>query len=62
MVLVLRDVEGLESGDAAAVLGEPIADVMALLHRARMALREHLTRSLGIGRPAPDTLTAPESP
>lgn len=55
VVLVLRDVEGLESGDVADVLGEPIADVMALLHRARMALREHLTRSLGVGRPAPES-------
>jgi RNA polymerase sigma-70 factor (ECF subfamily) len=44
VVLVLRDVEGLGSRDAAAILGEPVAEVMATLHRARMALREQLTQ------------------
>jgi RNA polymerase sigma-70 factor (ECF subfamily) len=43
-VLVLRDVEGLSSEEAAAVLGESVAALKSCLHRARMALREHLTR------------------
>jgi RNA polymerase sigma-70 factor (ECF subfamily) len=45
-VLVLRDVEGLSSEEAAAALGESVAAVKSCLHRARMALREHLTRRL----------------
>jgi RNA polymerase sigma-70 factor (ECF subfamily) len=43
-VLVLRDVEGLSSEEAAAALGESVASVKSRLHRARMALREVLTR------------------
>lgn len=43
-VLVLRDVEGLSNEEAAEVLGETIASVKSKLHRARMALRERLTR------------------
>jgi RNA polymerase sigma-70 factor (ECF subfamily) len=45
-VLVLRDVEGLSSEEAAAALGESVAAVKSCLHRARMALRERLTRHL----------------
>jgi RNA polymerase sigma-70 factor, ECF subfamily len=45
-VLVLRDVEGLSSEEAAEVVGESIASVKSRLHRARMALRERLTRAL----------------
>jgi RNA polymerase sigma-70 factor (ECF subfamily) len=45
-VLVLRDVEGLSSEEAAAALGESVASLKSCLHRARMALREHLTRRL----------------
>lgn len=46
-VLVLRDVEELSNEAAAAALGESVASVKSRLHRARMALREQLTRHLG---------------
>ena len=46
-VLVLRDVEGLSNEEVAQVLGETIASVKSKLHRARMALRERLTRHFG---------------
>jgi RNA polymerase sigma-70 factor, ECF subfamily len=45
-VLVLRDVEELSSEATAEVLGESVASVKSRLHRARMALRERLTRML----------------
>jgi len=44
-VLVMRDVEGLSNEEVAAVLGESVAMVKSRLHRARMALREQLTRA-----------------
>jgi RNA polymerase sigma-70 factor (ECF subfamily) len=50
-IVVLRDVEELSNEEAAEVLGETVATVKSRLHRARMALREILTRRLG--RPAP---------
>jgi RNA polymerase sigma-70 factor (ECF subfamily) len=43
-VLVLRDVEGASNEVTAEVLGESVASVKSRLHRARMALREQLTR------------------
>lgn len=43
-VLVLRDVEGFFSEEAAEALGETVSTVKSRLHRARMALRERLTR------------------
>jgi RNA polymerase sigma-70 factor (ECF subfamily) len=43
-VLVLRDVEGLSNEHTAEALGESLASVKSRLHRARMALREQLTR------------------
>jgi RNA polymerase sigma-70 factor, ECF subfamily len=43
-VLVLRDVEELSSEEVAEILGESVASVKSRLHRARMALREQLTR------------------
>lgn len=43
-VLVLRDVEGLSNEEAAEVVGGSVSSVKSRLHRARMALREHLTR------------------
>jgi RNA polymerase sigma-70 factor (ECF subfamily) len=46
-VLVLRDVERLSNEEASEVLGESIASVKSRLHRARMALREHVTRMYG---------------
>jgi RNA polymerase sigma-70 factor, ECF subfamily len=45
-VLVLRDVEELTNEEAARILGESVASVKSRLHRARMALREQLTRRL----------------
>ena len=46
-VLVLRDVEGLSSEEAADIVGESVPAVKSRLHRARMVLREALTRHLG---------------
>lgn len=45
-VLVLRDVEELSNEEVADVLGESVSTVKSRLHRARMALRERLTRHL----------------
>lgn len=47
VVLLLRDMEGVSNEEAAIVLGESVASVKSRLHRARMALREQLTRALG---------------
>jgi RNA polymerase sigma-70 factor (ECF subfamily) len=44
-VVMLRDVEELSNEATAEVLGESIAAVKSCLHRARMALREQLTRA-----------------
>ena len=46
-VLVLRDVEELSNEDVAAAVGDSVSAVKTRLHRARMALREILTRRLG---------------
>jgi RNA polymerase sigma-70 factor (ECF subfamily) len=43
-VLVLRDVEGLSNEDVAEILSESVPSVKSRLHRARMVLREQLTR------------------
>jgi RNA polymerase sigma-70 factor (ECF subfamily) len=48
-ILVLRDVEELSNEEVADALGESVASVKSRLHRARMALREVLTRRLGPG-------------
>jgi RNA polymerase sigma-70 factor (ECF subfamily) len=45
-ILVLRDVEDLSNEEVAEVIGESVASVKSRLHRARMALREQLTREL----------------
>ena len=45
-VLVLRDVEELSNEAVAETLGETLVSVKSRIHRARMALREHLTRRL----------------
>jgi RNA polymerase sigma-70 factor, ECF subfamily len=45
-ILTLRDVEELSNEEVAEVLGESVASVKSRLHRARMALREVLTRRL----------------
>lgn len=46
-VLVLKDVDELSNEEIAEMLGESVASVKSRLHRARMALREQLTRHLG---------------
>ena len=46
VILLLRDMEGLSSEETAEILGESVASVKSRLHRARMALREQVTRSL----------------
>lgn len=51
-ILVMRDVEELSNEETAEALGETVAAVKSRLHRARMALREYLTRRLGAGGPA----------
>lgn len=45
-VLVLRDVEELSNEETARILGESVSSIKSRLHRARMALREQLTRHL----------------
>jgi RNA polymerase sigma-70 factor (ECF subfamily) len=46
-VLILKDVEELSNDEVAASVGDSVSAVKTRLHRARMALREILTRSLG---------------
>jgi RNA polymerase sigma-70 factor, ECF subfamily len=50
-VLVLRDIEGLGTEEAAEVLGETSAAVKTRLHRARMALRGLLDPIVRGGQP-----------
>jgi RNA polymerase sigma-70 factor (ECF subfamily) len=47
LVFLLRDVEGLSIAEAAEALGLSAANVKVRLLRARLQLREHLTRVLG---------------
>jgi RNA polymerase sigma-70 factor (ECF subfamily) len=46
IVFLLRDVEGLSSDAMAELLGVSVAAVKSRLHRARLALRERLSRFL----------------
>ncbi len=46
-ILVLRDVEGLEGTEAAAVLGITLAAMKSRLHRARLELKERVEEILG---------------
>jgi RNA polymerase sigma-70 factor (ECF subfamily) len=46
-VFVLRDVAGLSVAETATALGISEANVKVRLLRARLALRERLTRALG---------------
>ena len=45
-VLILREVEELSNQETAEALAESVSSVKSRLHRARMALREQLTRHL----------------
>jgi RNA polymerase sigma-70 factor (ECF subfamily) len=45
VVLLLRDLEGLSNEETAEILGDSVPSVKSRLHRARMALREQITRS-----------------
>jgi RNA polymerase sigma-70 factor (ECF subfamily) len=47
-LLVLRDVEELSNEEVAEILGESVSSVKSRLHRARMALREILTKGLAV--------------
>lgn len=47
LVFILRDIEGLSIKDTAAALGLSEANTKVRLLRARLQLREHLTRALG---------------
>jgi RNA polymerase sigma-70 factor, ECF subfamily len=49
VVLLLRDMEGLSNEETADVLQDTVTSVKSRLHRARMALREQVTRSLMFG-------------
>jgi len=49
-VFLLRDVEGLSAGETAKALGISEANVKVRLMRARLRLRESLTRVFGDGR------------
>ena len=51
-VFVLRDVEGMSTGETAEVLGINEATVKTRLLRARAALRRHLTAQIGVEAPA----------
>jgi RNA polymerase sigma-70 factor (ECF subfamily) len=46
-VLILRDIEGLSNEEVAEAVGESLAAAKSRLHRARMALREELTKHFG---------------
>jgi RNA polymerase sigma-70 factor (ECF subfamily) len=50
-VVMLRDIEELTNEEAAEILGEPVCSIKSRLHRARMALREQLTRALPAATP-----------
>ena len=53
--VILRDVQGLSSEEAAAVLNIAVPSLKSRLHRARLRLRKHLNGYLG---PSADTLVA----
>jgi len=59
VVVLLRDMEGLPNEEIAEIVGETVASVKSRLHRARMALREQLTRLLA--RPAATAAPIPSA-
>ena len=60
MVFVLRDVEGLSTEETAETLGLSVPAVKSRLLRARLQLRERLTRYFG--RRAPTIAQAAAAP
>jgi RNA polymerase sigma-70 factor (ECF subfamily) len=44
LVLVLRDMEGLPAEDVGRIVGASVPAVKSRLHRARLAVRNELTR------------------
>jgi RNA polymerase sigma-70 factor (ECF subfamily) len=52
-VVALRDIEELSNEETAEILNEPVSSVKSRLHRARMALREQLTRIMSAAQAAP---------
>jgi len=52
-VLLLRDVEGLSAPEVGTVLGLSIDAVKSRLHRARLAVRQHVAPLLGVPVDAP---------
>lgn len=58
-VVVLRDIEGLSAAEVAEVTGLSVPAVKSRLHRARVALREHLSRLVG-GEPGPASPSCPD--
>jgi len=59
VVLLLRDMEELTNEETAEILDDTVASVKSRLHRARMALREQLTRSFALDR---SPVTRPATP
>ena len=59
VVLLLRDMEELSNEETAEILEDSVASVKSRLHRARMALREQLTRSFARGVAPATRATAP---
>ena len=49
-IIILRDVEELSNEEAAEIMGESVPSLKSRLHRARMALREQLTRRFAHSR------------
>ena len=58
-VVLLRDVEGLSTREAADVLGLSVAALKSRLHRARAALRERV-RALADNKPETTTPSCPD--